>query len=49
LDQALGFTAQKVTRSDQMRVAKILARLGYAKAQFMRDGRNTKGWKRVDE
>lgn len=47
IDHALGFSAQKVTRSDQMRVAKILTRLGFVKAQFMRDGRNTKGWRKA--
>lgn len=45
LDRALGMTAQRVTRADQMRVAKILKRFGFVKAQFVRDGRNVKGWK----
>lgn len=45
LDRALGFITQKITRSDQMRVAKVLARMGYVRTQFQRNGHNTKGWK----
>ena len=47
LESGLGFSTQKITTRELMRVAKILARFGYRKTQFMRNGRNTKGWKRA--